>query len=345
MSGDWQQFIGQQSLVPHDIPDSSSGKIPAQDLLADQRAIFCSLDQFGCIQVSGEDAQTFLQGQFSNDVNLVTPELGQLSSYCSPKGRILATFLLVQWQQAYWIIVPRELLEGILNRLRMFVLRAKVQLADCSDTYALLGLFTDEPAATDLPWAPLPDIPYHCESSNDYLQISLPGPLHRRLVLSEITTAINWLQMKSLSRVHAELWDWCDLAAGIAHIHADTQETYTPQMVNLDLAGGVSFKKGCYPGQEVVARTHYLGKVKRRMFRFMSTATEPVSIGHELLDSQKQVIGNVVACTRLQGGNFYLLAVIPVEKAIEPIFLAGDANAALQLLDLPYTVTSGEQTS
>ncbi len=292
----------------------------------------------GLILASGADAASFLQGQLSNDITHVSRSRAQLAAYCTPKGRVLATLLLWQTDEGYALGLPRELCEPIRKRLQMHVLRSQVQLTDASDQTALIGLLgADAPVVAHSELAVALAANYEVAQSAGVAAIALPGG--RVQVIGDISRGIEiWDRLTPRCIVTAEeMWDAQALAAGIPAITTATQDQFTPHMLNLDLVGGVSFDKGCYTGQEIVARTQYLGQVKRRLARFGATAGAEAGTGVYAGAAQ---VGTVVNTARLPTGEFELLAVtqtLATQAGAEgtPLRL-GPEGPVLRPLDLPY---------
>ena len=209
---------------------------------------------FGLIRASGADARSFLHSQLTQDVLNLGENDVRLASYCSAKGRMYAMFYIWADGETMYLLTQRSVMETVLKRLRMFVLRAKVVLEDVSDQYVISGYvgadaLAQQTRVTDGNTVRLGILPAVISEAN----ITLPREIRIDTTLIKTETA------------DIELWQWLDIRAGIAHVTADISEAFVPQMMNLDRIGSVNFKKGCYPGQEIVARSHYLGKLKRRM--------------------------------------------------------------------------------
>ena len=294
----------------------------------------------GLLLASGADAAAFLQGQLSNDIAQVSRSHAQLSAYCTPKGRVLATLLVWETGDHYAVELPRELCEPIRKRLQMYVLRSRVQLKDASDQTAIIGLTGADASAvakSELGLELLSD--YDVAHGDAVAAIALPG--RRIQLIAELARGVEiWDRLaRSCNAMGEDMWDARSVAAGIPVITAATQDQFTPHMLNLDLLGGVSFDKGCYTGQEIVARTQYLGKVKRRLARFGTSGS--VAPGNPVYADTAQV-GTVVNAARSPTGEVELLAVTQTRAT-----QAGAASAGLHLgvegptlhpLDLPYEV-------
>jgi len=305
------------------------------------------LSHFGLIRVSGADARSFLQGQLTNDINAVTPELVQLSSYCSPKGRMLGSFWIFERDGDLYVQLPVTRLPAILKRLRMFVLRAQVSLVDASDELARIGLAGDCAAAM-LPFTPA-DNEKACLTVDGLTIIRMPGDRPRFELLGPAASLAGiWSQISSQAeQVGHEFWSLMDIRAGIPNVFDDTVEAFVPQMANMQLIGGVSFTKGCYTGQEIVARMQYLGTLKRRMYRAYIEGTESPAPGAEIYSPSNesgQGAGRIVDAAPAPDGGFEALAVLQISSAEANDLRLGDADGpTLRLLGLPYEfATTGD---
>ncbi|MCO6427107.1 folate-binding protein YgfZ [Nitrosomonas communis] len=306
--------------------------------------ILVDLSNFGLIHFSGNEASTFLQGQLSCDLRKINQQTAQHGSYCTPKGRMLASFLIWSGMAAnneYYMQLPATLLESISRRLSMYVLRAKVQLNNRSDTLIRLGiagnkakLLAEEILQQAPPISPLGIM--HTEKVS-----VLCRDVNRYEIISTLDQAvIIWPHLASQATpVGTACWDWLEIRAGIPVILPMTQEQFIPQMVNLDIIGGVSFQKGCYPGQEIVARTQYLGKLKRRMYLANIASSQPVMAGDHLFSTElsEQACGMIVNAAPSPEGGFDALAVIQTDSVeAGKVFWKNLNGPALRMLPLPY---------
>jgi folate-binding protein YgfZ len=225
------------------------------------------LTQLGLVEARGPDAAAFLQGQFSNDVRAVTPERAQLSSYNSPKGRMLAVLHVLRHGESFLLEVHRGVLEAVLKRLKMYVLRSKLTLAEASDR-ALFGLAgPGAAAALGALGLPAPEAPLACAWAGDTGVMRRLGPAPRFTLLAPAAGGAElWARLAARATVGtAQDWQRLDIEAGVPTVYPQTQDRFVAQMCNLDDLGGISFDKGCYTGQEIIARVHYRGAVKRHM--------------------------------------------------------------------------------
>ena len=325
----WQELVTPKTPLPQAFPDCA----------------ITDLSHFGLIRVAGDELRTFLQGQLTNDINAVTPTSAQLSSYCSPKGRMLGSFWIFQRGADLYLQLPVERLEAILKRLRMFVLRADVTLEDASEQLARFGIAGDC-AAGILRFAP--SAGNSCETRDEVTVLRLPGDRQRFEVIAapEVAGAI-WSDLSATAeQTGSEFWSLMDIRAGIPTVFEDTVEAFVPQMANLQLVGGVSFTKGCYTGQEVVARMQYLGKLKRRMYRAQVDADERPAPGTEVFSPSSdstQAIGRIVDSAAAPQGGFEVLAVLQISSAESGDVHLGDAaGPILKMLPLPYALAEIE---
>ena len=238
------------------------------------------LNRYGVLSVTGTDARDFLHAQLTNDIQNLPPERAALAGWCSAKGRLLATVLVIPAPQGYLLQLSRDLAPAIAKRLSMFVLRAKAKVADESAAWAQFGVWD----------ADLPQTVVWTDG-----QATVPVGERRFLRLEPAASA------SAECRASEELWYAQEIRAGRPLITAATQDQFVPQMVNLETLGGVDFRKGCYPGQEIVARAQYRGQVKRRMVRL------PAPQGAQLQPGQEFNGGTVVDSA---GGE--VLAVVPI---------------------------------
>ncbi len=296
-------------------------------------------------QIQGADAASFLQGQTTNDVAALAPEQWQTSGYCNPKGRLLATLLLARnAPEAFLAILPASLSETVFARLTRYVLRAKVKLAPAP--LASLGLAGPLAAAT-LAGANLPcPQPGRLHAAGSAWVLGL-APTRFLVLVPQETLAALWCTLSANAQPSGEaLWDALDIAAGLATVLPQTHESFVPQMLNLDLVGGLSYHKGCYPGQEIVARMHYLGRLKERLYR-ASVAVPPPAAGERLYSPAfaEQPCGTVVLASAGEGGQAEFLAVLQVAAAQSgDVRLGTPLGPRLEFLPLPYPVPAASST-
>ncbi len=325
MNSDWSAFIASRP-VAEGYPDCA----------------LCDLSHLGLIRAAGPEAAAFLQGQLTNDTRLISPSRAQLSAWCSPKGRMMASFLVFQYGEDLYLQVGAERLDPVLKRLRLYVLRTRVELADASSALARVGLAGD--CAPAILGDPLPGEPFAVLRRGDLAIVRLPGDRPRFEIAGPAgAVAALWQQAEGRAvRATPELWALLDIRAGVPTVFDETADAFVPQMANLQLIDGVSFTKGCYTGQEVVARMQYLGKLKRRMYYARIAAPEPPRPGTDLFatgSESGQGTGKIVAAARSPGGGVEALAVVEVAGAEGgEVRLGGPEGPLLEFAPLPYAV-------
>ncbi len=325
----WQQLV--------------SPNLPDQPVFPD--CAITDLSHLGLIRAAGTDLRGFLQGQLTNDINQVSPELAQLSSYLSPKGRMLGSFWIFQRGDELYLQLPAERLEAILKRLRMFVLRAQVALEDASGELARFGIAGDCAAAM-LPFTPSAE--KATITRDDITIVRLPADRPRFELIGPPTALAGlWSRLSDqATQTGPDFWRLLDIRAGIPTVFEDTVEAFVPQMANLQLIGGVSFTKGCYTGQEVVARMQYLGKLKRRMYRARTDSVARPAPGTEVFSPSSEAgqgVGRIVDAAPSPDGGFEALTVLQIGSADGgDLHLHDTGGPSLELLGLPYAFPVAE---
>lgn len=263
------------------------------------RNSYCVLSHLGLLKLSGEDAGSFLQGQVSNDVNMLDDKTAHLSAYCSPKGRMLALFLAFVQGDDLFLQLDSSIMDAVAKRLRMYVMRSKVTITDESSTWSRIGM--SGPDASNLLSKMVDTLPnsiYDAVRITDGLIIQLPSMTGQQryelLIPTDKAETITNQIADHFEPIQKSQWDWLDIQAGVPEIYTETQQQFVPQMVNLDLLGGINFKKGCYTGQEIVARTHYLGTVKRRTYLAHIATNKAPTAGDKVVNGDESEVGQIV---------------------------------------------------
>lgn len=355
MKPEWKTFLADSGAEFDDWRVTDFGNAERERQVVTSGDIICDLSHMGLIAAHGEEAAAFMQGQFTNDVLGLDRGTSHMNSYCTPKGRMLANFRVFMRGDSYYLRMPRDMVEPVLKRLHMFVLRSRVTLEDADDALVRIGL--SGPRAVEELNAALgdaPKAPGEVLHRGDVTTIRVPGP-HPRFELYGGLDAARQLWEKLNVRcapVGAGPWALLDILAGIPTVTAGTSEAFVPQMANMQLIGGVSFKKGCYPGQEVVARMHYLGKLKRRMYRISIDTDDPPPPGTEILSAngegaeEGQAAGQIVDAQLHPDGRVAALAVLQIAAAeAGGLRLGTEAAPGIDLETLPYAFESAATSS
>lgn len=333
------EFDGQDSVISFGNPERELS-------VALTGTVFADLSRNGLLAVRGKDAESFLQGQFTNDVVHLNEGRSQLNGYCSPKGRLLANFRIWRDADGFLLSLPRTMLESLTKRLQMFVMRSAVTLEDASERWVRIGVSGPD-AAAEL-GAAIERLPADVDAltrSGEFTVLRLPGVQPRYEVhgpLEAMQKLWDALNVRG-APVGGDAWDLLDILAGIPTILPETADAFVPQMVNYQLVGGVSFKKGCYPGQEVVARMQYLGKLKRQMYLARITAERAPRPGDDVYtpDDAEQSAGKIVNASPHPDGGYRALVVVQIaSRDTGAVHLGGSDGPLLEFQDLPYPLAA-----
>jgi len=336
-----EQHLYPDNLGTTNLSDSTSD-ISKQNLL-------CQLNHLEVIEVHGDDAESFLHGQLTNNVTALGENTLQVNGYCDPKGRLLALFLLIRLADKYLIIIDQSISANVIKRLKMFVLMAAVKFAataqkcigfdndDSQKTPALLSNEKLSPKAV-------------CLTSSGLIAARLENETARYILIgdnAQLSSAWNTLSKSSLP-CDSSVWHLLNIRAGQPNVVEKTQGLFVPQMMNLELVNGLSFNKGCYPGQEVVARMHHLGKLKRRMYRLhIHCKKQPLpgdGIYSPKMDSNArqghvESVGKVVSAAQVDANEFEALAILQIKHNDDNDLYLGDGDdTTIEILDLPYEI-------
>lgn len=328
MNSNWQSFIAERSGILADKLDATFPQVESK-----QSRLAYPLTHFGALCLSGADAAKLLQGQTTCDVKDISNSQGKMAAMCNPKGRVIASFLLVRAGESFILILPVDLIEIVQKKLQMYVLRSDVRISNMSDHFGFLGISEPEGSYND----------FYTSVEDEVIATTLPGELPRKLLVGPADKLIAFFNQSLASREFSESdstqWRLMDLMAGLPWLTLATSEEYIPQMLNLDKLGGISFTKGCYTGQEIVARTHYLGKSKREMvLAECESQVEPAPNSAIVLDGspEQQAVGHVLAAQRDKSLWKLLLILQAEDKQRSRFCLRDDPEVLLKLI--PFSV-------
>ncbi|MEX0373784.1 CAF17-like 4Fe-4S cluster assembly/insertion protein YgfZ [Spiribacter pallidus] len=308
----WRQLLDPQSVnEPAPTP-------AALELACTDSGVVCPLPGTGVLHVAGEDAGTFLQNQLTQSITDMATTETRLAAWCNPKGRTRAVFRVIPSDTGWVLMADAELIRAIQPTLQMFVLRARVALTDLSDEEGLLGLAG--PSAETLLTETAGSLPRAVNTmvrAGDLHIVALPAPTGLRYAVLGPLTQIGalWSRYReALTAGNEAFWQLLDIRSGLPAIDTHTRETFIPTMLNLDALGGIRYDKGCYPGQEVVARLHYRGQLKRQMYRLALEDAAP-DPGAAVVDSDGSEAGTVVAAAPAAEDRVECLAVLRIDRA------------------------------
>jgi len=318
---EWHTFLTTAGGHPDDQGFHDFGDPSAELKTASGGDVLVDISHLTLLRVRGDDADAFLQGQFSNDIRQLTRDKSQITSYSTPKGRMLGIFRLNRTDDGLLMQMPTELAPSISQRLKMFIMRSKVGIENADDLAGLGLSGPSVPGLVEEQFGKVPAAVNDCVRHERVLIVSIAGP-HPRFQLvgpvKELKAA--WQALGSKARPCGyPVWRWLDIEAGQPSIWPATSELFVPQNVNLERLGGVNFKKGCYPGQEIVARMQYLGKLKQRMVHGHLDSDRRPKPGDTVYTKSygDQAAGAVVDAQPSPAGGYDLLVVAPIEGAAD----------------------------
>ncbi len=306
-------------------------------------AYFTLLDHEGLLAVRGADAAKFLQGQVTCNLNYLSASQSSLGARCTPKGRMLSSFRIVPVEDGYLLAMARELIEPQLADLQKYAVFSKSKLSDESAAWVRFGLAGADAVLSELDLQ-LGTASDSLASAGQLLAVRLSDGRAELWAPAEEAPKLQAQLAAQLPQAPLNDWLLAQVRAGVGQVFGATRELFIPQMINLQALGGVSFKKGCYTGQEIVARMQYLGKLKRRLYHLSLAGPAPAA-GSELFSPvHGSSVGEVVLAADAGNGQCELLAVLQ-EDAVNDgrIHLASLDGPALQRLELPYTLNADQE--
>jgi len=330
MNPNWKKFLINNSAVFDNDKSVEFSSDPEK-----KQNFICPVPHLAILTVTGQDALQFLQGQVTCDISAdINDNKSSIGALCTPKGRTISTFLILKQQTTYYLILPAALFETVKKRLQMYILRSDIKLTDCSDELCLIGLGCSQ-AIADYPQLPF------AVSQHDGLIVNYPSQDNRYLIIEKTEQAkqiwSNFINENIFIPTGNAYWHKLDIVDGIPWLNEQTSEEFIPQMLNLDHLNGISFKKGCYTGQEIIARTHYLGKAKRKMYSAECQATQTALPGVAIYDysnATDQKVGKVLTAHN-DKEKCKMLVVIQTDHALSKQLRLQD-QAAMTISDLTY---------
>jgi len=311
---------------------SSFGDPGGEFTSATQEGVKCPLLSGGLVRFDGADAQSFINAQFTTNCLQLTPSQGQLSAWCDPKGRVLFLFVLFTKGEEYFAALPAAQIPKFIQRLRMYVLRAAVGIEDVSADYRQIGIVHHSPDGTARP------APWSVSSADSLLAAVRFGPgAARTLAIVAASDALDYWLADPLASAGEPVWQAMNALSGVPELDDTSSGQYLPQQLNLDRLDAVSFAKGCYPGQEIVARLKYRGEVKKRLAAAACTGNSGIASGTAIrLPDENRNVGNVLRAVAVGADEYILSAVVDVAADWSKITLEGHEGIDLRRLALPY---------
>lgn len=327
MNDDWVDFLKSNNTSPLEdlevFPTDNQGS---------QKNTITALSHFSILKVSGADAAIFLQGQLTCDIRELNESKSFFSAFCNAKGQVISTLLIIKTPVDFLLILPIELIDKVYQKLQMYIMRSNVQLNNITNEFCLIGINTQAPDT--LPLTP--------ETTFDITQnkiITVKFPLHnnRYLIIASLSQAISlWTNLVKASYIFSNPTTWIehDISAGIPWLSQASTEKYIPQMLNIDKLGGISFNKGCYTGQEIIARTHYLGKAKRELFLAYCDGTAKIDDKTQIMTkNSEQTIGKVLSLKSSKQYTKMLVVMPSADTKLTSLILNNAEQNNINILD------------
>ncbi len=306
-------------------------------------ASFTPLSHEGILAVRGPDAKTFLQGQITCHLGYVSDERSSLGARCTPKGRMLSSFRVLLENDGYLLAMDQDILVAQMAELQKFAVFSKTKLTDDSALWSRFGLYQGDAALTAL-GIELPTETNSTVHHNNMIAVRASSDLSELWVHADEGPCLRKRLLGHLSEAPLNTWLLAQIRSGIGHVTMPTREQFIPQMLNLPALDAVSFKKGCYTGQEIVARMQYLGKLKRHMYRFQLATENIPAAGTALLSPvHSSSVGEVVSAARSEYGIELLATALDDAVGDGRIYLDGDEKNLLEQLELPYALDTDRE--
>ena len=351
----WATFLNDQNAQFDDKGKITTfGQAELERFLIKNGPVLTSLTHQGLLKVTGSEAETFLQGQLTTDIKDVSEMQAQISAYCDPKGQVLVIFLVFKYQGDFYLSFDSSLKEAIQKRLTMFVMRSDVQITDVSNSLIHIGFAgefgdLDIQRRLDTKVKEIYETGYiEVEGMSDVCVIKVPGPYHKYDLFGPADqVALAWKSLRSNADVtNSYDWNLLNIAAGVPEITSETSAQFIAQFLNLDKLGGINFKKGCFPGQEIIARVHYRGKVTKRMFRIRCDEVVDLTTGQELVLKDNNDKSHKLTVINANPGILEgtLLLAVGTIKSLDAVEgdLTTESGKPAFIEPLPYSVTDEE---
>jgi len=327
MNPDWQIFLSTQAV-------SVNESTATQEFISD-------LSHLSIIEITGQDAVEFLNGQFTINIKQLAKNHLQFSAWCNPKGQVKTTFFIYRHKTGFNILLPAELKDSFLKQLQMYIMRANVKLIDKSDVLVRVGIQTNNNKLLAESTGSLPEQEggitiqngLHCLHT-----FSSENNSQRYIFIGSIEKLTNLWQefLRHSTAMDTATWKLLDIQAGYPWLSQQTTEKLLPQMLNLDLIDGLDYQKGCYPGQEIIARLHFRGQLKRSLYLATCSVDVRPEIADRLYANDHENSIGIVINAQVYEDKYYLLAVIEKELIENHLSLHEPNGAALTIQTLPY---------
>lgn len=344
MNSNWKKFLIDNGASIKNGLLENFARPEDESVAAFNQSIMTDLSYLAVIVISGGDAQSFLHNLFTSDIKKLDDNCFQLSAWCNPKGRVIANFIICSMNEKYYLLLPADLKQRVTVKLNMYILRSDVSIDEHSDQLIPIGVIVRDIAHFSTLGI---DDRVRQQSStlitlNELIFIPLQGN-ETRIIIVGFPNQIQQLWttlLKDFTGIGSQYWQLHDILSGLAWIDEHSSESFLPQALNMDRLGGLSFNKGCFPGQEIIARMHYRGKLKQRLFLASVHSDSIVTQGTKLyMQGADQCIGELVNVSMHPNKGTQVLAVVDTNEARDHhVHLVDTKGPVLTFESLPYSV-------
>ena len=308
---------------------------PEQEAAAIDANVITDLSFLSVVRITGKDATDFLHGQFTTDIAQLGSGVAQLSAWCNPRGQVVVNFIITRHGDEFLLLLPHELKDAFLRRLRLYILRAAVTVEDCDSTKQCIGVRYVMPGTASDMWD-------RAVFEDNLVTLPVPGTTDRWIHCGTVPVLIELWQrhVRHCTAIGSHAWHLFDILAGLPWITAATSETCLPQLLNLDELGGLSYRKGCFPGQEIIARLHYRGKVGQRLFLARldsATAIQPGVRIHAV--NTPHAVGTVINSVMHPRRGLYALVTLEIDHLHPDRLRLADSTARFTEVSPPAYLT------
>jgi len=334
MQDDWRAFQLATGAHLDDDTVRDYGK-PELELAAIDANVITDLSFLNVLRITGKDATDFLHGQFTSDIAQLGSGAAQFSAWCNPKGQVAANFIITRHGDEYLLLLPHELKGAFLKRLRLYILRAAVTVEDCESSQQCIGVRYVLPENASC----LRD---RTVFEDNLVTLPVPGTQDRWIHFGAVPVLIELWQRHAAqcTAVGSHVWHLFDILAGLPWIMAATSETCLPQLLNLDELGGLSYRKGCFPGQEIIARLHYRGKIGHRMFLARLDTATPIQPGVRIhAVNTPHAVGMVINSVTHPRQGLYALVTLEIDHVNPDQLRLADSTARFTVVSPPAYLT------
>ena len=334
----WHDFLQQQGFSILE-----QGGIHHANASQGAEAYVTDLSNYGTLTLSGPDACKFLQGQLTCNMDELSPQQGLSGAYCSPKGSVISNFDLLQVNDQVMLHMAADVVEAVNTALTKYIVFSKAKLHNQNDEWVRLGLWGQKAQEALAQFCEAPSQARQVSKFDQGFVFCSNVAQQRYVIYCQPEAAIDlWLQLTDHARpASTAQWEISQIKDGLIYVGEEVSQHYVPQMLNLQEMGTINFQKGCYTGQEVVARMQYLGKLKRHLYLGRITSDTPIQVGMQIDASGRGNVGRIASLAKAEDNLYWFTAVINIKEAEDPedtLSIGGVDESQVEIDPLPYVI-------